>query len=467
MGMVAGSILRLAQVTLLARILGPDAFGVIAVLMIVGDLSRLLSEAGLAEATIQRRTVSSEQQSTLYWLNLAFGVLVFVIIVGLAPLIERVFGFPELRELVSAVAFAVIFTAAGTQMQSMIRRNLDFGKMVFAANFSLFVGLCVMAVSVTVYAQGIWSFVWGVLAEAIVRLLILAVFAFRGGFLPGFHFSLRKVKGMLAFGGYRAGGMLANFFAGRADQILIGAFFSAASLGIYNLAYNFSSLPVKKINSVVTRVAFPAFSRLQDDRSRLREGYVSMIGYLSIVTAPLMAGLAGTAPVLVPFVFGEEWSEGVPLIQVVLLYAFIGALTGPVGTLIMGTGHANWSLYWNLAMLCVKPAVITIAALSGSVLVVAWALVGIACVSLPASYYFMIRKLIGNVFPAMLRRIGKPVTAALAMCVVLLAAAVPLQSLPPGVQLAVLIPAGGIVYLGLGVVMFREELRFILKAAWR
>ncbi len=462
-----GTVLRLVQVTILARILGPSAFGVIAVLMIVVDLARLLSEAGLAEAIIQRKTVSHEQQSTLYWLNLGFGLVVFLIILGLAPFIQRVFGFPQLTELVSVVAVAVILNAAGTQIQSMIRRTLDFGKIVFAANFSLFVGLCVMTVSVTVFGLGVWAFVWGALAEGIVRLTVLFAFAIKGNFLPGFYFSLGKVKGMLAFGGYRAGGMLANFFAGRADQILIGTFFSAASLGIYNLAYNFSSLPVKKINSVVTRVAFPAFSRLQDDRSRLREGYLSMIGHLSIVTAPLIAGLAGTAPVVVPLAFGEEWVGGVPLIQIVLIYAFITGITGPVGTLIMGAGHANWSLYWNLVMLLFKPAIIAIAAMSGSVHLVAWALVGMAGISLPASYYFMIRKIIGNVFLQMMRRIAKPVLAALVMFFVLLAAGSILQPLPLGAQAAILLITGALTYLIVGLRLFPEELRFLLKAAWR
>src|SRR5690606_13006763 len=98
--------------------LGPSGMGVIAVLMIVGDFANLLSEAGLSEAAIQHKTVTREQQSTLYWLNLGFGIIVSLSILAAAPLLARMFGFKELSELVPITSLAIILMAAGTQIQS-------------------------------------------------------------------------------------------------------------------------------------------------------------------------------------------------------------------------------------------------------------------------------------------------------------------------------------------------------------
>jgi len=139
-----------------------------------------------------------------------------------------------------------------------------------------------------------------------------------------------------------------NYFSANVDTILIGRLLGAEVLGLYTVAYQLIITPVKRINPILTRIAFPVFAKIQDNNPSLVSGYNQMIKFLGYLSCPLLIGLAVTAPLLIPALFGDGWEQTIFLVQVLSVVGILRALSNPSGSLLLAKGYANIGFYWNL-----------------------------------------------------------------------------------------------------------------------
>jgi lipopolysaccharide exporter len=402
------------EIIILARLLKPEEFGMMAMVMVVIGFAQGYADMGISAAIIHRQDITERQLSSLYWTSVSAGIAVFVLTLITAPVIAFFFKEPGLTGLLRVAAASFVISAFGSQFQVLLQKELRFNTLAALEVMNALV-TAGSAVVLAALGYGVWSIVWASLLGAGFR----AAFLMANGFprwRPGLLLSRRELKGFLSFGLYQTGERSINFFNSRVDQILVGRLLGAEALGFYNFAFNLVVQPTLRINPILTRVAFPVFSMVQTDDDRLRRGYIKLLHAVSLVNAPVIFGLSVVAPMAVPMIFGEKWQPAIPLLQIMCVYAFIRSTGNPVGSLVLARGKADLSFKWNLALLAVVAPVVYLAGRAGGLIGIA---LGLACMQAclaAANYIFLVRPLIGRCLVEYVRAILRPAVLAVLMC---------------------------------------------------
>jgi O-antigen/teichoic acid export membrane protein len=234
------------------------------------------------------------------------------------------------------------------------------------------------------------------------------------------HFKFSDTAGYLKFGLYRLGAMLVNQFNTRVDQLVIGLLFGPTALGFYTIAANLVLQPIRRLNPILTKVAFPVFSSIQDDAPRLKKGFLEMMRILMSLNAPAMLGLASVAPVAIPLLIGSNWMPSVPILQALAFYSLFRSALNGGGSLVIAKGKANWTFHWNLSLAAIVPLVIYLASFGGQIIHIAIALAIMQAFLLLVYYFIFIRNLIAPCFVEYFKILIKPVLLSLIMGAIVL-----------------------------------------------
>ena len=369
--------LRVLQLVVLARLLIPSDFGLIAMITVVIGFAQAVADMGISNAIIHRQDNTPSELSSLYWLNILAGLSIFALVLVSSSLVGRFYGEPRLASLIPWAALVFLVMPLGQQFQVLLQKELRFDQLAKVEMASTGIGT-VIAISSAVFAQGVFSLIWGQLAEVSTKTLY-----FLGSgwaiWRPGLHLRWNDAKAYVAFGLYQMGERCLNYISANADYLIIGRFLGPETLGIYLLAYQLVTMPLARINPILTRVAFPVFAKKQTDNVALRRGYLEMIKLLALIVFPLLIGLITTAPLLVPVVFGVGWSTAIPLIQILAVLGLFKALANPIGSILLTKGRPDIAFKWNAS-----GAVITVLVFGFFVRYgvrgVAWSYVGLSSV---------------------------------------------------------------------------------------
>jgi lipopolysaccharide exporter len=399
--------IQLAQAAVLARLLEPSDFGLMAMVALVLNLAEQYVDVGISNAIIHRQESFSDELSSFYWLNISIGCATFVVIVLATPLVSIFFQEPRLNTLIPIAALVFLIAPFGSQFQILLQKELDFRTGAIIALTKTAVGATVaisaagvsagVAISAAYVGYGVLSLIFGQVASVSVA---TALYIFRGRRLwsPTFRFRRADLSGFLGFGFYQMGERTLNFVASRADQILIGALLGSQTLGYYSFAWNLIVLPVTRINPILTQVAFPLFAKVQDETERLVNGYLMLSRALSTINAPILLGLAATAPTLIPIIYGKQWMQSVFLVQVLAGVGLLRSLLNPMGTLLLAKGRADLGFFWDLCVVLPQLSVVAIALYFVGVTGVVYSLLLLHIAYFFLSYWYVIRRLVGSCF---------------------------------------------------------------------
>ena len=352
--------LQFGQLVVLARLLDRSDFGLMAMLMVVAGFAEVYTDVGFNRAIIFRQDVTRAQLSSLYWFNIVAGIAVFTLFWAATPLIVAFYDEPNLRELVFWVALSIVITPIGQQFSTLLQKHLRFSVLAKVQVKAAIVG-SVAAVTCAIAGLGVWSFVWGQLANRAMSTLLLTAIGWRN-WRPRLAFHWRDLQGYLGFGFYQIGERSINYISANVDYLIVGRFFGPEILGAYTLAYRLVAFPLMKINPALTIVAFPIFARKQHDDAALRRGYLEMIKLLASVACPALVGLAVVAPVFVPVVFGPGWDLAVPLVQILAAVGILKTLGNPSGSVFLAKGRADIGFKWNMFLALTNTACFLLAA---------------------------------------------------------------------------------------------------------
>lgn len=338
-------LLQWAAFFLLARLLTPHEFGTAAAALIVLDLVLVLTDLGLGAALIQRQDLRDEHVQTAFWLNLALGGALAAAILLAASPIARLFGNPALGPLLLALPLAFVAASAGMVPQALIEREMAFHRVarIMAVSQAAY---AMGAMSAALAGAGAWSVVVGMAAWHLTRLLLLLR---ASSWRPKPVFSLPALREISPYGLQLLGASLVDYGTRSLDVALIGSLLGPTALGIYSLAYRLITWPLMRISTVVTKVAFPAFSRLQGDQAALQQAYLGLIRLLAALTFPLLAGLSALAPEVIPWLFGQEWRAAVVPTQALCVVGMIKAVSTTDGTILYSIRRAGLEVALNVS----------------------------------------------------------------------------------------------------------------------
>lgn len=384
--------IQLLQLSVLARFLAPTDFGLMALVMLVIGFSQAFLDMGISNAIIHKQTITNEQLSTLYWLNVLAGFVLFILICAASPLISFFYKEPELTKLIILVGLTFLIQPFGQQFMVLWQKEMRFAEMskidVVTKLFSL-----VVSVVFAYLGYGVYALVYGALAAVILQTILFVSMGVKEH-RPQLLLHWGEVREFVNFGAFQMGERTVNYFNSQIDVILIGRLLGTETLGVYNIAKQLVMRPAQIFNPIITKVTFPAMAKVQNDWSTLKRVYLKTVNYLSSVNFPIYALMIALAPEIVFFLFGSKWMAAIPLVQILSIYGAVRSTGNPIGSLLLAKGRANLGFYWNLGLLFYVPVGIALASQWG-LLAVSWMLVALSVSVLIPGWYFLVRPLCG------------------------------------------------------------------------
>lgn len=351
---------------LLARLLGPETFGLIAMASVFMAFIQVFADQGFTEALIQRHQLDREHLDTAFWTNLGIGLLITVFCVGTAGSIADLFKQPELTSIIRWLSLSFLLRSLSSVQEAIFRRDLAFKILAIRSLVAVVIGGMV-GVTMAFMGYGVWSLVGQQIVNSLVQILVLW---WSSDWRPGFKVSASHFKDLFSFGLNVVGMNVLDFINSRADDFLIGYFLGSVALGYYSVAYRIMTIVIDLLTNVINQVAIPAFSRLQKEPERLRNAFYTVTKLTSLVSFPIFLGMAALAPELIRALVGSKWLPSIPVIQVL---AFIGLLHSVYyfnATVIMAMGKPSWKLFINFTN--------SIANLISFTIAVQWGIVAVA-----------------------------------------------------------------------------------------
>lgn len=336
--------LMFASTLILARLLTPEDFGIIAMAAPFLAFLLLFQDLGLSAATIQARSITDEQSNTIFWVTVLASAFLAAVLVAASPLIGLFYREPRVGLVTAASAGILLLTSLALQPTALLGRAMEFRRMARIAIASAAASF-LATIALALLLKSYWSIVLGNLAGAAVQVVLAwAMQRWR----PRARFSVRGAGSILRFGGSVAGFDLLNFFSRNADNILVGRFWGAAGLGLYERSYSLMMAPLQLINGPLGRVMLPLLSRLQDEPERFRSVFLSSLRGLLLATTPVAALAVATSEHLVPFLLGSRWAPASPIFFWLAIGCLYQPLGSSMGVLFTSTGRGRALLHWAL-----------------------------------------------------------------------------------------------------------------------
>ena len=340
----ASFFLQMGSTVVLARLLTPQDFGLIAMVTAVTGFVLMFKDMGLSMATVQKAEVNHAQISTLFWINVGLSLGVMLVIAALAPAIAWFYNEPRLTWITLALAGAFVFGGFTIQHQALLRRNMRFGSLALIQIISMSVGI-LTAIIAAWYGGGYWSLVLMQLATAITSAIAVWVVC---GWRPGLPVRRSGVREMLVFGGHLTFFNIISYFSRNLDNILIGWRWGSGPLGLYSKAYGLLMLPLRQINAPLSAVAIPVLSRLQEEPERYRRFYCRLLNVIAFITMPLVLGMAAVSEQLVYILLGKQWLRAATIFKILAFVAVAQPLAQTRGWLLVSLGQTRRYIYWGL-----------------------------------------------------------------------------------------------------------------------
>ena len=319
---------QVTYTAVISRLLLPGDFGCIAIVNTLIRFTGCFSKLGLEQTIVQRKDVDDRFLGSSWLLALATGLLMFLAIVLLAPLLEFFFHTPGLTLILRVSALAYLISAFSVVPTSLMRRNFRFRALALIEMVSYIFGYGLTGILLASLGKGVWSLVF---ASLLQPLLVTTLSLLYSRAPIRVSFSKNDFKDLLGLGSRFSLLRLLEFLSSNLDTLLIARLYDGTSLGLYNRAFLLATLPIEVCVGVFTKVAFPLFSKLQHDRERFKKIYLSsalLIGTFSLATA---LGMSIAANETVAVLFGDRWQGAIPIVKMLLLsvpFVFLSHLAG-------------------------------------------------------------------------------------------------------------------------------------------
>jgi PST family polysaccharide transporter len=371
-------LLQTGSIVVLARILTPQDYGLIAMVTVITGFVAMFKDMGLSLATIQKAEINHSQVSMLFWLNVVASIALALILAAIAPIISWFYNEPRLTWITFALAGTFVFSGLTVQHQALLQRQMRFFTLAVVEIGSMTAGV-ITGIVLACYGTGYWALVGLSAATALSNAVLVWIFC---EWRPGLPVRRAGILPMVTFGGHLTGFSIVNYFARNFDNILLGRFWGANVLGLYSRAYNIMMLPISQIRSPLESVAIPALSHIQNDPIRYKKYYIKLITLLAFITMPLMVFLFFCADQVVHLLLGDQWSGAVNIFKILCIVAFIQPVVSTAGLVLISLGQSK--RYFTIG------AVNSIIIVISFVLGLPWGAIGVAMAYTIATYVLIL-----------------------------------------------------------------------------
>jgi O-antigen/teichoic acid export membrane protein len=337
-------VLQFVFAAVLARLLLPSAFGLMAALAVFTGFGIIFTDLGISPAIVQRQVVEERHLSSAFWLNLAMGTFLTLLLMALAPALAAFYDEPRLLVLTLAVAPSLLLSSFSAVQNAILDREMNFRRLSIVETLALVGGNCA-AIAMALAGFGVWSLVGLALIGSALRAVLLW---FSLTWRPRMRPQRSALSELWEYGGGFTGYRILTYWSANADNLLIGRFIGVRPLAFYNRAYNLMTLPNATAGAITMRVMIPALSRLQDNKDRVRRIYLDSIGLITLVMFPLVIGMLVLSDPFIRSVYGPRWAPSAPLLQILSAVALLQVVTGTASWIFMTQGRTGLLFRWSV-----------------------------------------------------------------------------------------------------------------------
>ena len=342
---------RLISLMVLARLLSPKEFGLVGMVTAFTGVLELFRDFGLSAAAVQRHSVTQEQISTLFWINIFVGSVLGLMTAAMAPLVADFYHEPRLSAVTAVLAIGFLTNAAGIQHSVQLQRHMRFTALAVIGTIALFVGT-VIGVLGALAGYGYWALVAMMVTQSLALTVGLWLVA---AWVPGKPRRGVGIRSMMRFGGTLTLNGLVVYIASNFEKVLLGRFWGADAIGIYGRAYQLVRIPTDNLNGAVGEVAFSALSRIQHDPGRIRSYFLKGYSLVLAMTLPLTIACAVFADDVILVLLGPKWKEAGAIFRLLAPTILVFATANPLSWLLSSLGMVGRLLKMALA---IAPAMI-------------------------------------------------------------------------------------------------------------
>lgn len=392
LAMIGKAALGFLQLAILARVLAPADFGLMALVVAVIGFAQIFADMGVSNAIIHHQEISQEEFSSLYWLNVTAGGILMLLLMAVSSPIANFYQEPLLQSLLVVVSVTFLISALGQQLIVIAEKNLQFSLLTKIELASSIAGF-VTAVTWICFSPTVTAIVAGLIASTLTITMLSWLFLAKG-WTPKLRLKVIEIRRFLSFGGFTMADNFVNTFNRQADVFIGGRMLSIDALGVYSLPRNLSFKLAGVINPIVTRVGLPVMAKAQHDALFLKNIYLKTLRMTASVNFPLYLAVAVFAPEIITLLFGGQWLESIPLLRVFALWGLLRSKGNPIGSLLYATGRADLSFKWNVILLFITLPVMWFASQWGG-MGIALTLLGMQVVLYIPGWFFLVRPLCG------------------------------------------------------------------------
>lgn len=370
----------------LARLLGPESYGLVALAGVYLSFVTLLSDQGLTQAIIQRKDLEPEHLDAAFWTNLGISLTLTLITISCADIVAGFFKEAALGAILRWLSLGIVINALSRVQEAVINRKLAFRVLALRSLIAVVIS-GIVGVTMALSGFGVWSLVGLQLSNSFTQLVCLW---WLSGWVPSFRFSLKHCRDLFSFGVNILGIGILTFINRRSDDLLIGYFLGPVALGYYSIAYRLLRIMTDLFTSVTSKVGMPVFSKLQENPEKLRNAFYRSTKIISVVSLPAFVAIALFASELTVVAFGEQWLASVQTMRILSFIGIVHSLSFFISTVIIALGKPSW----NLAVSSIS-TVVNVVAFS---IVVKWGIAAVATAYVIQGYFF---------FPTYVLMLGK------------------------------------------------------------
>lgn len=329
---------------IIARILMPSDYGIIGMLTIFIGIAQTFLDSGFASALIQKKNRTETDYSTVFYFNIIISIFLYVIFYITAPYIARFYNIHILTDVTRIITLSLIIGGFSIVQQTKLSIDLNFKLQALSTLISVTIsGLCGIIMAYNNF--GVWALVFQNLLNHLLKTIILWGFS---KWIPQLVFSLKSLKELFSFGSKLLCSSMINTIYSNIYTIVIGKFFNASEVGLYNRALQFASIPSTTTTEIITKVNFPILSQIQDDNTRLLQAYKKLLRMPLFILYPILFCIATLACPLIELILGTKWLSCVPYLQILCIGHLFYPLTHINLNLLYVKGYSNLVLKLEL-----------------------------------------------------------------------------------------------------------------------
>jgi len=356
-------VVQILRLSILTRFLDKSDFGLVAIVVLVLGFTQIFTDLGVSVSLFSQNNVSKKSYSSLYWVSLILGVVLYFVLLIATPFISTFYELPKLRELIPIMGLDLIFTTAGRQFRVVSQKKLQFKSLalinIISSIFSLIVALLL-----ALNGAGVYSLILSTLSASFFSSLMLVITTLKDHPLV-FYINLKEGKKFYQIGIYQTGAQIFDYIASQIDILIIGKLMTASDLGVYNLVKQLVMRVYALINPIVTSIAIPILAKLQHDLTLLKEHYLRMINVVAVTNFGIYAFIALLAKEILIILYGQAYAESFFVLQLLCIWGAMASIGSAASTIVIIMGRTDLGFKWTILRVLVNPLFIIFGSIYG------------------------------------------------------------------------------------------------------